>query len=94
MKINKHSIQSCCGKTTIIFKTDCPLDKTHLEFLKSKGFRESTHFTKAGILYVDNLEFTLTGPFGSDRLTVNCKRIDAECNQKINDLENLLQQVE
>jgi len=42
---------------------------------------------------VDNLDFTLTGPLGSDRLTVKCKHVEAECNQKFNDLEGLLQQL-
>ena len=92
MKIERFSIQACCGSTAIIFKTDRPISETHLKSLVNLGFTESPQFTKAGILYVNNLDFTLTGPLDSDRLTVRCKH--ADCTQKLNDLEVLLQQVE
>ena len=90
MKIERHSIQACCGKTAIIFKTDQPLTKNHITFFINNGFIEQAHFTKAGILYVDNLDFILTGPIGSNRLTVKCKHND--CVEKLNNLEALLQQ--
>ena len=94
MKVERFSIQSCCGKTAVIMKTDQPLSKKHLEALVRLGFKESTHFTAAGLLYVDNPDFILNGPLGSDRLTVKCKRNAVECTQKLNDLEVLLQQME
>lgn len=92
MKIQRYTIQTCCGKTALIFKTDDPLSKSHLAGLVKLGFVEAVHFTKAGILYVDNPDFTITGPLGSDRLTVKCKHV--ECTQKLNNLEGLLQQLE
>lgn len=91
MKVERFMVQACCGKTAVIFKTDRPITKDHLAKLVSMGWREQEHFTKAGILYVDNPDFILTGPIGQDRLTVKCKH--AECTQKLNDLEVLLQQV-
>lgn len=91
MKVERYNIQSCCGNVALIFKTDQPLTKAHLDALVKLGFKESPHFTQAGILYVDNSDFTITGPIGSDRLTVKCKH--KECAQKINDLEVLLQQL-
>jgi hypothetical protein len=74
-----------------VFKTDQPVTKLHLEAMQKLGFIESVHFTQAGLLYVDNPDFTITGPFGSDRLTVKCKH--AECTEKLNDLEVLFQQL-
>lgn len=91
MKIERFTVQACCGKTAIIFKTDQPLNLTHLDGLVKAGYMESSHFTKAGIIYVDNLDFTITGPIGSDRLQVKCKLMD--CGQKLNDLEVLLQNI-
>lgn len=91
MKVERFQIQACCGRTAIIFKTDQPLSKDHLSKLVAAGFNEQSHFTKAGILYADNPDFILTGPLGSDRLTVKCR--NAECTQKLNDLEVLLQQM-
>ena len=91
MKIEKFTIRACCGGTSVIFKTDQPLVKEHLAALVRLGFKEAEHFTKAGILYADNSDFTVTGPFGSDRLQVKCKH--ADCNQKMNDFEVLLQQL-
>lgn len=91
MKIEKFTIQSCCGKTSIIFKTDQALTKLHLAALVKAGFKEHQHFTQAGILYADNLDFIVTGPLGSNRLQVKCKASD--CIQKLNDLEVVLQQL-
>ncbi len=93
MKVEKFNIQACCGRTAIIFKTDQPLTKEHITKFVAAGYNESTHFTQAGILYVDNPDFILTGPLGSDRLTVKCRLKHADCIQKINDLEGLLQQM-
>lgn len=75
----------------MIFKTDQPLSKNHLVALVSLGFVEAEHFTKAGILYVDNSDFTVTGPIGSNRLQVKCKH--ADCSQKLNNFEELLQKL-
>lgn len=91
MKVERFVVQACCGKTAVIFKTDQPITKDHLAKMVTLGFREQAHFTQAGILYVDNTDFILTGPIGSDRLTVKCKH--AECAEKMNNLEVLLQQL-
>jgi hypothetical protein len=91
MKAVKHTIQACCGKSSIIFKIDQPLSKDHLTKLVSLGFNEAPHFTKAGLLYVDNSELIITGPLGSDRLQVKCKK--SECNQVLKDFEELLAQL-
>jgi len=64
---------------------------TDIQALVNLGFKEALHFTKAGILYVDNNELIVTGPIGSDRLQVKCKISD--CTQKVNDFEVLLQQL-
>ncbi len=88
MKVERHSIQSCCGRKAIIFKIDQPIDKKLCQSLVSNGFKESENYTKAGILYVDNLDFIVIGPFGSDRLQVKCKSSD--CEKKVNDFEELL----
>lgn len=91
MKVERFTVQACCGNTSIIFKTDQPLTKKLLEELVAHGFNEQGHFTQAGILYVDNLDFILTGPLGSDRLQVKCKKRD--CEQNLNNLEALLKQI-
>lgn len=92
MKAERYNIQACCGKTAIIFKTDAPITKMTLNSLISLGFSEAANFTQAGILYADNPDFIVTGPFGSDRLQVKCKA--ADCIQKISDFEALLPQLE
>lgn len=91
MKVERFSIQACCGRKTTIYKIDRPIDTNLLAALVALGFTELAHFTAAGILYVDNLDFIVTGPIGSNRLQVKCKR--ADCEQKIGNLESLLQQI-
>jgi len=88
MKIVKHTINTCCGTTSIIYKISKIIDANLLKSLVNLGFREATHFTSAGILYVDNSLFVITGPFGSDRLQVKCRKND--CTQKLDELEKLL----
>ena len=91
MRAERYSVQACCGKTSLIFKTDRPILPADIQSLVNFGFTEATHFTKAGILYVDNSDLIITGPIGSDRLQVKCKVGD--CDKKINDFEVLLQQL-
>jgi hypothetical protein len=91
MNIERFTVQACCGKKSTIYRIDRPIDTNLLASFISLGFTELTHFTEAGILYVDNLDFIVTGPFGSNRLQVKCKRSD--CDQKLNELEELLQQI-
>jgi hypothetical protein len=59
-----------------------------LDILKSNGFTEAPHFTKAGMVYADNPDLIVTGPFGGDKLNAKCKKQD--CNQSLNDFEALL----
>lgn len=88
MKVERITIQACCGRKALIFKTDAPLVKEVLDKLIPLGFKEAAHFTKAGILYADNDALIISGPFGSDRLQVKCKV--ADCDQKLNEFETLL----
>ncbi len=92
MKIEKYTIQACCGRTSVIFKTDQPLSANHILELIKIGYVEHKHFTQAGILYVDNSDFILTGPIGSDRLQVKCKILN--CETKLNELEKVLLKLE
>jgi hypothetical protein len=91
MKTERFTVQSCCGKTSVILKTDEPLTAEHLKGLVALGFNEAKHFTQAGILYADNMDLIVTGPFGSDRLQIKCK--NANCEQKISDFEVLFDKI-
>ncbi len=88
MKVERFLIQACCNKKQIVFKLDKPIDNSLLEVLKSNGYTEAAHFTKAGMLYADNMDLIVTGPFGGDKLNAKCKK--ADCDQILNDLEALL----
>ena len=92
MKIERFTVQACCGRTSIMFKIDRPLSLEFIKIIVSKGFTEDSKFTKAGIVYVDNSDFILTGALGSDKLQAKCKHKD--CDQKLNELEGLLLQME
>jgi len=92
MNVERFVVNNCCGRTSLVFKIDQPLSKKHLSFFIANGFNEASHFTAAGILYVDNSALVVTGPFGSDRLTVKCK-ID-NCISHVNTIEELLRKLE
>ena len=91
MQVERFTVQACCGRTSLILKTSRPIAASDITKLVSLGFTEAQHFTKAGILYVDNSDLIVTGPIGSDRLQVKCKV--ADCDKKVNDFEVLLQQL-
>jgi len=92
LKILRHTSCTSCGGTSVAIQLDRPIMKDLLDKLVGMGFVEATHFTAAGLLYMEDMALILTGPFGSDRLQVKCKIQD--CEKKINDLEALLQQME
>ena len=95
MKIEKITVAACCGRTSTMFRIERPITTVLLTTLIAQGFTEFPNFTKAGVLYVDNMDFILTGSLGQDRLHVRCKRSDpVECDKKLNELEGLLFQME
>jgi len=91
MKVQKYNVQACCGRTSIFFKISEPISIEFMNILKSNGYKETEHFTKAGILYVDNEDFILTGPIGSDKLQVKCKK--PNCEEMVSKFENFLSTV-
>lgn len=93
MKLTRYSISACCGKQSIIFTTDCPLSHDHINKLKNMGFAETSHFTKAGIMYMTNSDFIITGPLGSNRLQLKFTGKNNNDSQKLSDIEALLQQL-
>ncbi len=82
---------SKCGGVNLLLKVSVSVSKDFLSLFVKNGFRELRHFTIAGILYVENENLTIHGPFGSDKLTVKCKKSD--CPEILNKLEELLQQL-
>ena len=91
MKLEKFDVKACCGRMTVIFKADTTISASTINELVKVGFKELAHFTKAGILYVENSTFVLTGPIGSDRLQVKCKKQD--CSKEMVELENTLSSI-
>lgn len=94
MKIERiiaPSTCSKCGGVNLLMKLSVSVSKDFLSLFLNNGFRELQHFTKAGILYVENENLTIHGPFGSDKLQVKCKK--SECQEILNKLEELLQQL-
>ncbi len=92
MKVEKFTVQACCGKTSVIFKIDQPVGLNHVNQLVNLGFIERKHFTEAGIIYIDNSDFIITAPLGSNKLQVKCKH--SKCSdEKFEVIEIMLQQI-
>jgi hypothetical protein len=88
MKYKKFNIQSCCGKTSIIYQIGKAISFELITFFETNGFKESKNFTKSGILYVQNSDLVITGAFGSDKLQVKCKKTN--CDEILSNIENIL----
>lgn len=85
-------MQACCGKSSVAFKLDTPFSKDNLPYLVNAGFVEAKHFTKAGMLYIENHSLILTGAFNSNIIHAKCKVND--CANLLNDIEKLLTEME
>lgn len=90
MKVSRIPTQSTCKLCggSIAFKLDRSLTKDIIAIFISNGFKEYPHFTKAGILYVENEGIMAQGTFGSTTIQTKCKKKD--CDNFLNDFEHLL----
>lgn len=90
MKVTSDIIKSCCGGTTLMFRCDKTLTYEFITFMINIGFIEQSHFTKSGIIYIENDYMILQGPLYNTKLTVTCKKNKDICINKINELEKKL----
>lgn len=87
----KFETKTCCGRKTISFKIK-KVNIGLIDFLKTKGYKEHNHFTKAGMLYMDIPEMIISGQINNSGIFVKCRKTD--CSKQINDLELYLSQYE
>jgi hypothetical protein len=92
MNISQFKIQACCGRTSIVFKTDRPITQKDVESLEKLGFVAASQFLKAGIIHMENLTLLITAPLQSDRLTVKPKS-EKDKDKIVNDFEELLKTI-
>jgi hypothetical protein len=95
VKIERFAAAICtkCGITSIIFRLDRNVKSANiLAFLVKEGFRELNHMTAAGIMYAEDQNIIVSGPFTSNQLTIRCKI--KQCSDKIDELERLLTKLE
>lgn len=92
MKVERFSVQACCGNTSVAFKLDFSLSKDSLPYLVAAGFIEAKHFTASNMLYIENNSIILTGNFGTNIVHAKCKTKD--CAEILNNIEQLLTNME
>lgn len=88
MKFETFVTPACCGKTSLRAELGAPITPKLISLLVSHGFTELMHFTKAGIMYLENSSLIVTGPIGSTKIQIKCKHKD--CTVAKADLENYL----
>jgi hypothetical protein len=88
MKVDRLTVKQCCKRSALSFKIGGSVSRDFLTYLVGKDFVESNHFTKSGILYVENNAIVVTGTFGQNILNIKCK-ID-DCAVFVNDFEKLI----
>lgn len=87
--VKRFVTQSCCGKKTYIIETPKPIKKSQLPVFQEAGYLIAECYTIAGILWVKLGNLTATGSFGTTKVNIQCSGPD--CEQKINEFENLLE---
>lgn len=82
---------SKCNKGQLLLELSVPLDKTHIKFFAGSSFLENKTYTNLGLFYMESIDLTAIGPFGSNRLNIKCKT--ANCDDNIIQLEEILKQI-
>jgi glutaredoxin len=82
---------SKCNKGQTLLELGVSLDKKHLSFFLNTKFLENKTYTNLGLFYIESLDLTAIGPFGSNRLNIKCKT--ANCENNIIELEDILKQI-
>lgn len=88
-KLKKFLLKSCCGSTTVAYTIGKPLTEEFADNLVENFFELDDTFKKAGLLYAKDEEFIVTGPFGSNRIQVKCRK--KNCHSNLIKLETLLE---
>ena len=88
MKFTRYKIKECCGGSSTSLKLDSYISTHLISYLTNFGFKESEHFTKNGIMYIQNKSVILSGAFGANTLSVKCKSSD--CADQLDELEKIL----
>lgn len=89
---NKFETKACCGKKIISFSLNSKISIELIKFLVSNGYKEHSHFTKSGMLYMEIKEMIISGQIGNKSLSVSCRL--SNCDKYINDLELYLSKYE
>ena len=92
MKVERYAVKTCCKSMGVAFKLGSILTTDFIAYLSNNGFSEIKSFTKAGILYVESKELTISGGLNSNLLQIRCKV--PNCVGFINVLEELIVKME
>jgi hypothetical protein len=87
----KFNTKTCCGKILVTWKLGFQVTKELINYL-SNSFKEHNHFTKSGMLYMDNQSLVISGQLGSNSIQIRCK--SKNCEQAMNDLESKISSYE
>lgn len=90
MKIERFAVQQCCGTNAVALKLGSVISKNFLPLLVDKGYTAPSHYTAAGIFYVENEGIIASGAFGSNILNIKCRINKDNCQKYINSFEELI----
>lgn len=95
MALTVTSTKSCCGSRSSIISLPIAIKKNHAQAFKSRGYICPDNFYNVGVFYVyksGSGNVTVTGSFGSTKLSVRCKGQDCEKNLEkfVRELEEVL----
>lgn len=88
--ITRHTIQSCCGGSNLVFETDKPIRKYQVKTFRDAGYLVPDNWYQAGIFYVQNKKLIATASYGANKINVRCNGQD--CPDSLNSFSALLEQ--
>jgi len=86
MNFEKIKTNTCCGSETVVYILEKPIDSNTAKNFQL--FKELTHFTANGILYLESDFAIITGNIGQNKLTLKFK--DKNTNNTQNIVEEIL----
>ena len=81
--IEKKEIKSCCGKKSITWKLNTPIQKEWLDIFQKANFFFLKAFYDAGQLYIEDNGLIVKGFFGQNIFTLICKNKQCEDSMRL-----------
>ena len=89
--VTKKLTKGCCGKQMVIFDSEKPIRKQHIDLFKEAGFNITDAYVKSGLFYAKKDGMIATSTLGIRNVNIKCS--GPKCEDVIDEFEKILIQI-